>query len=47
MRTKNKFRHEKVFIVDDDIIRSDVPNVDKELSNARVEILPGTLKVYA
>jgi len=45
--TRNIYKHEKVYMIDDKLIKDTVPTVKEELEKSYFSILPGTLKVYA
>jgi len=44
---KDPYRQEKTFLIDDESIKRDLPAVREELERKRVNILPGSLTVYA
>jgi len=44
---KDPYKQEKTFLIDDESIKKDLPAVREELERKRVNILPGSLTVYA
>jgi len=45
--SKNPYKHRKVFLIEDENIKTELPNVKEELEQRGFNILPGTLKVYS
>jgi len=45
--SKNPYKHRKVFLIEDENIKNDLPDVKQELEERGFNILPGSLKVYS
>ena len=46
-KTHNPHKKEQTFVIDDQTIKTSLPGVKEELEERKMQILPGTLKVYA
>ena len=46
-KSKNLYKHERMFQVNDDIVKAEIPKVRHELNKNNINVMPGTLKAYA